>query len=528
MPAIRQNKLIPLMAIVALIVVGFIFWRVSRDGETTTPAGTPLTVVPALAEPASETQTGFLSGAKNVRTTTAADADTPTETIRTLTSEVSAMRSDMQKVADENRKLNGQVNQLQFNKEQLKGEIKSELQASMPAPATPVSPAPADGKTPGSGTESIFEKNPLLGQLPAGFGFDKSAAGNVGSADAAALAGRSPTRTTILPLGVSVGKGTNGQDALVRTSFPATPRATGASASAGLTSLSANPLTEPGSAANTGNVKAVKKDTPYFTIPENATLMGATAMTAIVGRIPVDGRVQDPMQFKLLLGPNNLAANGHFLPRDLSGIVVSGIAIGDMNLSCSEGIVQSMTFVFNDGAVRTVSMRSNGTMPGLGGQGQGQQAGLVQTAKLGYLSDRYGNPCIAGEFKTNAPEYLSAVVGLKTLSLAGKAYAAAQTASTSSAGFGGVSTTSTVTGSKGSYVLGEAASGATDEVTNWITRRMSNSFDAVVTMAGADVVVHIDQSIAIDKMRDARFLDYGQDDSANSRNLAKGTRHGLD
>ena len=184
----------------------------------------------------------------------------------------------------------------------------------------------------------------------------------------------------------------------------------GASAPAGLTSLSANPLAEAGNATKTGIVKAVKKDTPYFTIPENATLMGATAMTAIVGRIPVDGRVQDPMQFKLLLGPNNLAANGHFLPRDLSGIVVSGIAIGDMNLSCSEGIVQSMTFVFSDGAVRTVSMRSNGTMPGLGGQGQGQQAGLVQTAKLGYLSDRYGNPCIAGEFKTHALEYLSAVV----------------------------------------------------------------------------------------------------------------------
>ena len=527
MPAIRQNKLIPLMAIVALVVVGFMFWYVAHDGEKTTPAGSPLTVVPAIAEPASEAETGFLSGAKNVRTTAAADADTPTETIRTLTSEVSAMRNDMQKVADENRKLNGQVNQLQFNKEQLKGEIKSELQASLPAPAAPVSPAPADGKTPGSGTESIFEKNPLLGQLPSGFGFDKSAAGAPANGEAT-LAGRPATRT-ILPLGFSVGKGgPNGQDSLVRSTFAPTPRAPGGAnpeAPSSLASLAGTPQSDAG---NTGNVKAVKKDTPYFTIPENATLMGATAMTAIVGRIPVDGRVQDPMQFKLLLGPNNLAANGHFLPRDLSGIVVSGIAIGDMNLSCSEGIVQSMTFVFNDGAVRTVSMRSNGTMPGLGGQGQGQQAGLVQTAKLGYLSDRYGNPCIAGDFKTNAPEYLSAVVGLKTLSLAGKAYAAAQTASTSSAGFGGVSTTSTVTGSKGSYVLGEAASGATDEVTNWITRRMSNSFDAVVTLAGADVVVHIDQSIAIDKMRDARFLDYGQDDSVNSRNLAKGTRHGLD
>ena len=39
MPAIRQNKLIPLMAIVALVVVGFMFWYVAHDGEKTTPAG---------------------------------------------------------------------------------------------------------------------------------------------------------------------------------------------------------------------------------------------------------------------------------------------------------------------------------------------------------------------------------------------------------------------------------------------------------------------------------------------------------
>jgi hypothetical protein len=47
-------------------------------------------------------------------------------------------------------------------------------------------------------------------------------------------------------------------------------------------------------------------------------------------------------------------------------------------------------------------------------------------------------------------------------------------------------------------------------------------------MAGADVVVHIDQAIAIDKTTDARYLDYGQDDTASPRTLAKGTHHGLD
>ena len=33
---------------------------------------------------------------------------------------------------------------------------------------------------------------------------------------------------------------------------------------------------------------------PVYTIPENATLMGSVAMTALIGRVPVDGTVNDP------------------------------------------------------------------------------------------------------------------------------------------------------------------------------------------------------------------------------------------
>jgi integrating conjugative element protein (TIGR03752 family) len=536
MPAIQQNKLIPIMAIVALLVVGFTFWRIARDGETVVPAGKPLEAVPAAVEPVKDAATGFLNGAKSVRTT-AADADTPTETIRTLTAQVSAMRNDMQQVTNENRQLHGQVAQAQLNREQLKQEIKSELQASLPAPSSPAtSAAPTTGQANGAAADkpAAGPMDGIFDKLPSGFGFDKPVSG--AGTDPASTPNTPPITTrTILPLGVSVAtKGANGQQTLVRSSFAPTPRAPGAPATDPVPALSAETLDTFGGKSGKPAAKPIKKDKPYFTIPENATLLGATALTAIVGRIPVDGRVQDPMAFKLLLGPENLAANGHFLPRDLSGIVVSGIAIGDMNLSCSEGIVQSMTFVFSDGAIRTVSMRSNGTLSGssglLGGAGSatGAQTGLVQTPKLGYLSDRYGNPCIAGEFKTNAPEYLASVVGLKTLSLAGKAAALAETTTTSSSGFGGMSATSTVTGDRGRYVLGEATSGATDEVTSWITRRMANSFDAVVTRAGADVVVHIDQPIAIDKTHDARYLDYGQDDTDAARMLAKGNRHGLD
>ncbi|MEM8194629.1 TIGR03752 family integrating conjugative element protein, partial [Morganella morganii] len=93
--------------------------------------------------------------------------------------------------------------------------------------------------------------------------------------------------------------------------------------------------------------------TPVYTVPENATLTGSRAMTALLGRIPADGKVTDPYPFKILIGRENLTANGIELP-DLAGAVVSGMATGDWVLSCVRGEVHSMTFVFTDGTVRTV------------------------------------------------------------------------------------------------------------------------------------------------------------------------------
>ncbi len=71
---------------------------------------------------------------------------------------------------------------------------------------------------------------------------------------------------------------------------------------------------------------------PVYTIPENATLMGSVAMTALIGRVPVDGTVNDPYPFKVLVGPVNLTANGIDLP-DVAGAVMSGTASGDWTLS---------------------------------------------------------------------------------------------------------------------------------------------------------------------------------------------------
>jgi integrating conjugative element protein (TIGR03752 family) len=84
---------------------------------------------------------------------------------------------------------------------------------------------------------------------------------------------------------------------------------------------------------------------PVYTVPRNATLIGSTAMTALVGRVPVQGQVRDPMPFKVITGADNLAANGLTVP-GVQGMIWSGTAVGDWTLSCVTGHLDSVTFVF--------------------------------------------------------------------------------------------------------------------------------------------------------------------------------------
>jgi hypothetical protein len=53
---------------------------------------------------------------------------------------------------------------------------------------------------------------------------------------------------------------------------------------------------------------------PYFTIPANGTSVKDRLMTALVGRIPVKGIVTDPYPFKIVVSDDNLAANGLRIP----------------------------------------------------------------------------------------------------------------------------------------------------------------------------------------------------------------------
>ena len=234
---------------------------------------------------------------------------------------------------------------------------------------------------------------------------------------------------------------------------------------------------------------------PVYTLPKDATLTDGLALTALIGRIPVDGQTPDPYPVKIYIGKENLLANGHELP-EVEGMIFSGLGFGDWNLSCVSARLMSATFIFEDGSIVNHST-------------QGQP--------IGYISDPSGVPCVSGRFVTNAPEFIGQRIGLSALGAAGSAYADAQQQRQTSGLTG--STTSTLVGDIDKLAAGEAVQSATDEVSRWLLARQKQSFDAVVVNPGAAVSVHLDSTLSLDKNSLARRLRYAKDNSATRFDL---------
>lgn len=245
------------------------------------------------------------------------------------------------------------------------------------------------------------------------------------------------------------------------------------------------------------NQQAIEEATPVYTLPENSTLVGSRGMTALLGRVPIDGKVTDPYPFKVLIGKENLTANGIELP-DVEGAIVSGTATGDWVLSCVRGEVHSITFVFTDGTVRTVPSPAKNS-DGSNGKSNG--------GSIGWLSDENGIPCLSGERKSNAATYLPTLFALSGAGAAADAMANNQTTTS----VDGTTVTSTLTGSAGQAALGKALSGGTSELASWVKARYGQMFDAVYVPPGARVAVHITRQIPIDYEEQGRKVRYDVD-----------------
>jgi len=226
-----------------------------------------------------------------------------------------------------------------------------------------------------------------------------------------------------------------------------------------------------------------------YTIPA-ASIVYTRALTALVGRIPVNGRLENAWRFKLISRPDNFTSKLYSVP-DLEGVIWTGLAHGDYTLSCVSGTIDTITFVFRDGTIHTQRSPPNPD---------------DVTQGLGWISDEYGNPCLPGVLKTNAPQFIRRSVLSGFFSGLSRGYADAQTTRTHDRPNN--QTIREVTGDQDDYALANAAADAVSQTEQWMRQRMNQSFDAIYLPAGQNVVIHIEQQVQLDYDPSGRQIDH--------------------
>ena len=441
----KQNRLLPILAAVVLLMLVLVLSKSCTNKESD---NIMLQSVPRASAP---------------------DADTPADTIKTLTANVAAMTSELKALRQANSGLSADNEKLVQSAKQLEERVVSKIEDEFAARAQETSPADGDilielGQRVDALAEALTSSFTSKGQsdIPVGLGLERDYS--------------SSQWVWIEPLDQFGSELSD--DLLDRVGTLNRPRA-------------ANNV--PNWHADSGPRRKIDNSPiPSFTVPRNATLMGATAMTALLGRVPVRGELRDPMPFKVITGHDNLAANGLSVP-GVEGMIWSGTAIGDWTLSCVSGRLESVTFVFDDGTIRSISTDDREDQTG------------DANRPLGWISDARGIPCITGTRKSNAAAFLAQRIGVKAIEAAAEAAAAAQT-TTVIRDSGAIS--GNVSGDSGAFVLGKTLSGGSNEIAQWLTERQAQSFDAVFVPAGAKLAIHVDRALIIDLDPAGRKLSY--------------------
>lgn len=248
-----------------------------------------------------------------------------------------------------------------------------------------------------------------------------------------------------------------------------------------------------GSSAPDSMTEKEEKDSlvPIYTIPENASFLGSVGATALIGRVPLNNQVTDPFPFKVVVGRKNLATNGINIP-NLQGMVVSGFARGDYTLKCLYGQINSVTYTFVDGTIRTISDK-----------------GKSDGAGLGYLADGQGVPCISGKYITNLPSYLGQTMGINAV--AGMAEACANGQQQTTQNTDG-SSSSIVNGSGDSmrYMLGKGVGAGVQSGSDALAQRQQGAYDAVYVAPGSRVEIHLTSQLNIDYDKKGRKVSHVQ------------------
>lgn len=423
--------------------------------------------------------------------------DTPRDTVATLIGQVKAMRSDMlglkqhnESLQEENRRLRQRESNVDSRIQSTLGSVTQQVDQDRRQAEVARLKAEEDSRQARgllsqlqAQLSGLAAKGP---ELPIGLGLEPGDGAHFGGAVTPdALLWIEPSDLPPAPTG-SAAKG------FVTPTLPSGFKALEGVHDRGQKQLRALTEAEPFSESESArSIERTEGAKPVYTLPQNATLMGSVAMSALIGRVPVDGTVSDPYPFKVLVGPENLTANGIDLP-EVAGAVMSGTASGDWTLSCVRGQVESITFVFTDGTIRTVPQ------PRVSGNASSAHAANHDKfhGGLGYLSDPYGIPCIAGERRSNAQQYLA---NQSLITAAGAGVAALlgdEQHNSSLISLGGGS--AGVSSSTGNSALTAILSAGVGDVRAWVNQLYGEAFAAVYVPPAAQVALHLDQEITID------------------------------
>lgn len=389
-----------------------------------------------------------------------ATSDTPVETLKTLTAEISTVEQQNKKLAEQNQSL---IAQDKSSLSQFKTDVMTQVQQQIDhLKSDQVQPLglPAHDESETKNTPKFDEKgNPISADKGFIWVTDLQQSNSIDTKNQ------------------SKDKTSNELAALLNPNLDKKKEQLNANGS------DKNIETIINSGLSNGETKAKLKTIPYYTIPVNATLTGAIAMQPLIGRVPIDGKVPDPYSFKAIIGPKNLAANGIDIPTDIQGIVTSGIAEGDMLGGCVRGVITSMTFIFADGRISTTQAKS----------GEG----------LGTIAAANGNPCIVGSFHSDDAIFLGATATLAGFQGYGNALSQSQLSTTASSTTG--ASISTLIGSANKYAFGQGFSASAQAAQQWWNQRVQNSFDFVYvpnvdpqTGKKLELNINITQEIPID------------------------------
>ncbi|QLF92098.1 TIGR03752 family integrating conjugative element protein [Pseudomonas sp. ABC1] len=463
----RSNGLLKWLMVPVVVLVLFIGIRLFSGGGESAPTGTDTN---AQLTPDEMKALGI-------------EGDTPRDTVATLVAQVKQLRTELQGALSDNKSQREENQRLRQRENSIDQRITSALEAERSNLRRDQQQAASERQQTEGLLADLQQRLDSIGgrgeghaDLPVGLGLrDGDQAGMDGGVrwvepdDAKPAEGRSGSR------------GTGGG-----MSFP-----TSFGPAQSTLETTAETVANVGARATGGKTaKAV------YTVPTNSTLMGSVAMTALIGRVPIDGTVNDPYPFKVLVGPDNLTANGIDIP-DVAGAVFSGTASGDWTLSCVRGQVRSITFVFHDGTVRTIPEDRDGNQQN--NQQQGQQGGL------GWISDPHGIPCVSGERRSNAQQYL----GTQALITAAGAGAASLIDSDSGQmSYVGSDGSIGSVGISGNEAMGRILAGGVRDMSDWVNKLYSQAFAAVYVQPGAKVAVHLEKSLAIDYDPEGRKVDH--------------------